>query len=131
MGCGFDLVQGEGTGSKQGMQPPPPPVSSSSSGQSSIATLHQEQQRLQGELSTVKEVLEAQEALNAKCHEDILSQLAALNAKLSPLLPETPFSLDFSLVVPIVANTHSCYFSNTVLCLFVYASLTWLFLFAE
>jgi len=35
----------------------------------------------------VKEVLENQEALNAKRHEDILSMLAALNAKLSPPAP--------------------------------------------
>ena len=59
MGCGFDLVQGAGTGAKQGMQAPPPPVSSCSSGLPTIAALNQEQQQMQGELSTVKEVLEA------------------------------------------------------------------------
>ena len=41
----------------------------------------------------MKEVLENQEALNAKRHEDILHMLAALNAKLSPLLLESPLSL--------------------------------------
>jgi len=82
MGCGFDLVQGAGTGSKQGMHTPPPPVSSSPSGLPTITTLHQEQQQLQGELSLVKKVLEDQETLNAKRHEDILNMLAAPNAKL-------------------------------------------------
>ena len=57
MGCGFDLVQGAETGSKQGTQTPPP-ISSSPSGMPTVAALHQEQQRMQGELSSVKEVLE-------------------------------------------------------------------------
>ena len=86
MGCGFELIQGMGTGSKQEQQTPPP-VSSTPSELPIVADLHQEQQRLQGELSTVKEVLETQEALNVKCHEDILTMLAALNAKLSPPAP--------------------------------------------
>jgi len=42
---------------------------------------------MQGELSSVKEVLESQEALNAKRHEDILRMRAAFNAKLSPPAP--------------------------------------------
>ena len=87
MGCGFDLVQGAGTGSKQGTQPPPPPVPSTPSELPTVAALHQEQQRLQGELTSMKEVLENQEALNAKRHEDILTMLAALNTKLSPPAP--------------------------------------------
>jgi len=99
MGCGFDLIQGAGTGSKQGMQTPPPPVPSSSSGLPTIAALHQEHQRMQGELSTMKDVLEAQDELNAKRHEDILTMLAALNAKLSPLLLETPLFLFSTLIM--------------------------------
>jgi len=35
----------------------------------------------------VKEVLENHEALNAERHQDILTMLAALNAKLSPPAP--------------------------------------------
>jgi len=69
------------------MQTPPPPFSSSSSGLPTIAALHQEQQQMQGELSTVKEVLEAQEALNTECHDDVLNMLTALNVKLSPPAP--------------------------------------------
>jgi len=46
MGCGFDLIQGAGTGSKQGRQTPPPPVSSTLSELPTVATLHQEQQRI-------------------------------------------------------------------------------------
>jgi len=42
---------------------------------------------MQGERSSVKEVLENQEALNEKRHEDILNMLAALNGKLSPPAP--------------------------------------------
>ena len=76
---------------------------------------------MQGELTSVKEVLENQEALNAKRHEDILIMLASLNAKLSPLLLETPLFLDSTLFLGCCCNTLSCYFSNTVLCLFVYA----------
>jgi len=76
-----------GTGSKQGRQTPPPPVCSTPLELSKVAALHQEQQRMQGELSSMKEVLENQEALNAKRHEDILHMLAALNAKLSPPAP--------------------------------------------
>ena len=86
MGCGVDLIQGTGTGSKPGRQTPPPPVSSTPSKLPTVAALHQKQQWMQGELSSVKEVL-GQEALNAKRHEDILHMLAALNAKLSPPAP--------------------------------------------
>jgi len=35
----------------------------------------------------MKEVLENQEALNAKRYEDILTMLAAINTKLSPPAP--------------------------------------------
>ena len=87
MGCGFDMIQGAATSSKQRRQTPPPPISSSPSGLPTVDALHQEQQRMYGELSSMKEVLENQEALNAKCHEDILYMLAALNAKLSPPAP--------------------------------------------
>jgi len=85
------------------VQTPTPPVLSSSSGQPSIAALQQEQKRLHAELSTVKDIVGAQEALNAKRHEDILNLLAALKAKLAPLLLETPpvpcFYLDCALFV--------------------------------
>ena len=87
MGCGFDLIQGAGTGSKKGLQTPPPLVFSTPSELPIVAALHQEQHRMQGELTSVKEVLENQEVLNAKRHEDILNMLVALNAKLSPPAP--------------------------------------------
>jgi len=48
------------------MQTPPPPVSSSPSGLPTIAALRQEQQQLQGELSSVKKGLEDQEAAESK-----------------------------------------------------------------
>jgi len=42
IGCGFDLVQGTGTGSKQGTQTPPPPIPSNPSKLPTVAVLHQE-----------------------------------------------------------------------------------------
>jgi len=91
MGCGFDLVQAKDPDSINRLQTPIPPVPGSSSKQPPITALQQEKKRLQDELSTVKDVLESQEALNTKCHEDILTLLAALNTKLSlPLLFKTP-----------------------------------------
>jgi len=54
MGCGFDLVQDENPGSKQGMQTPTPPISNGSSSGPSVEVFQQEQLRLQAELTTVK-----------------------------------------------------------------------------
>ena len=87
MGSGFDLVQAEEPDSINRVPTPTPPVPGSSRGQPPIAALQQEQKRLQDELSAVKDVLETQEALNAKRHEDILALLVALNAKLSSPAP--------------------------------------------
>jgi len=87
MGCAFDLVQDEDPGSEQGMQTPIPPIPCSSSGQPAVEVLQQEQQRLEAELTAVKGILAEEKELSAKCHEDLLSILAALTAKLSPPAP--------------------------------------------
>jgi len=87
MGCGFDLIQEEDPSAEHGLQTPAPPVASSSSSLPSVEVLQQEQQRLQAELTAVKDVLAEEKELSAERHGDLLAILAALTAKLSPLAP--------------------------------------------
>jgi len=87
MGCGFHLVQEADPDGELGLQTPTPPVPSSSSSQPSVEVLQQEQQRLQVELTAMKDVLAGEKELSAKRHEDLLAILAALTAKLSPPTP--------------------------------------------
>ena len=87
MGCGFDLIQEGDPSSEQGVQRPTSPVPRSSSSQPPVAALQQEQQRLQDEITTMKGVLQKEKELSTKRHEDLLANLTALTAKLSPPAP--------------------------------------------
>ena len=77
MGCDFELIKEEDSGFEQGVETPALLVPSSGL---SIASLHQKQQRMDADLAKLKE-------LSAKYHEDLLSLLATLNAKLTPPAP--------------------------------------------
>ena len=81
MGCGYTLV--EGTAQEQGSKTLCPPVSGSSSSGPSIEAVVQAQAQLTSELSAVKSELAEERAQTAKRHEDLLSLLSALSAKLS------------------------------------------------
>ena len=63
MGCGFELIKELDSGFEQGVQTPTPPVPSS---ELSIASLHQNQQRMKADFAALKE-------LSAKRHEDLFS----------------------------------------------------------
>jgi len=63
MGCGFALIKEVDSGFEQGVQTPAPPVPSSGL---FIASLHQKQQRIEADFTTLKE-------LRTKCHEDLFS----------------------------------------------------------
>ena len=76
-GCGFELIKEVDFGFEQGVPTPAPPVPSSGL---SIASLHQKQLRMEADLAKLKE-------LSAKRHEDLISLLVALNAKLTPPAP--------------------------------------------
>jgi len=77
MRCNFELIKEVDSGFEQDVQTPTPPVPSS---RLFIASLHQKQQRMEADLAELKE-------LSAKRHEDLLSPLVALNAKLTPSAP--------------------------------------------
>jgi len=77
MGCDFELIKEEDFGFEQGVQTPAPPVPSNGL---FITSLYQKQQRMEADLAELKE-------LSAKRHENLLSLLAALNAKLTPPAP--------------------------------------------
>ena len=77
MGCGFELIKEDYSGFEQGVQTPALHVPSS---RLFIASLHQKQQSMEADLAELKE-------LSAKGHEDLLSLLATLNTKLTPLAP--------------------------------------------
>ena len=77
MGCGFELIKEIDSRFEQGVQTPARPVRSSGL---FVASLHQKQQRMEANLAELKE-------LSAKHHEDLLSLLVALNAKLTPPAP--------------------------------------------
>ena len=81
--CGFKIAKGETAASEQGPRTPFTPIPGPSSSGASLDTLLQDQNRLKDELTEVKEVLAEEKALNAKRHEDLLSVLSALTAKLS------------------------------------------------
>jgi len=82
MGCGLTLVKG--AASEHGTRTPFPPVPGSCSSGLSVDALLQDQSRLKTELTEVKGALAKEKALNANCHEDLLTLLSALSAKLSP-----------------------------------------------
>jgi len=63
MGCGFELFKEVDSRFEQGVQTPAPPVPSS---ELSIASLHQNQQRMEVDFAALKE-------LSAKRHEDLFS----------------------------------------------------------
>jgi len=63
IGCGFALFKEVDSGFEQGVQTPAPPVPSSGL---SIASLHQNQQRMEADFAALKE-------LSAKRHEDLFS----------------------------------------------------------
>jgi len=81
--CGFKLAKGETAGSEQGPRTPFTLVPGCSSSGTSLDTLLQDQNRLKDEISEVKAALAEENALNAKCHEDLLSAITALMAQLS------------------------------------------------
>jgi len=82
--CGFKVTKGrKHLGSKQGPQTPfgPVPKSTSISSTHTIDIWVQDQNLLKGEIFEVKQALTEEKALNAKCHEDLLSAISALTAK--------------------------------------------------
>ena len=81
--CGFKIAKGATAGSEQGPRTPFTPVPGSSSSGTALNTLLQDQNRLKDELSEVKAALAEEKAMNAKCHEDLLSAITALTAQLS------------------------------------------------
>jgi len=88
-GCGFKVTKDRSATLKQGLQTPlePAPNEASISSGPKIDTLLQDQITLKGEIGEVKQALTEKNALNDKCHEDLLSALLALTAKFPP-----PFS---------------------------------------
>jgi len=87
MGCGFELATSERSASEQGHRKPFPPISGHACSGPPIEVLLQDHTRLSTELTAVKEKLAAERAQNAKHHNDLLSLLSALLAKLSPPAP--------------------------------------------
>ena len=63
MRCNFELIKEVDSGFEQDVQTPTPPVPSS---RLFIASLHQKQQRIEADFTTLKE-------LRTKCHEDLFS----------------------------------------------------------
>ena len=84
MGCGFELATSEHSAFEQGYRKPFSPVSGSASNEPPIEALVQDHTRLKTELTAVKEELAVEREQNAKRHDDLLSLLSALSAKLSP-----------------------------------------------
>jgi len=80
MRCGYSLVPGTAHKAEQEARTPVPPVPH---GISSKPTLD----RLQAEITEVKEVLATEKELSTKRHEDLLALLATLNSKLTPPAP--------------------------------------------
>jgi len=85
MGCRFQVSKEEPATSEQGPRTPSLPMHGSSVGSASLDAV----------LSEVKTMLAAEKALNAKCHEDLLSFLPA-NLTCPP---PSPYSLPCSLHV--------------------------------
>jgi len=85
MGCGFKVSKGEPAISKQGPRTPSSPVPGSFACSSSLDDV----------LSEVQTTLAVEQALNAKCHEDLLS---ALTTNLTRP-PPSPYYLPCSLHV--------------------------------
>lgn len=83
--CGFTVNKGEKIVSEQGPQTifGPIPDEASSSSALIVATLLQDQLHLQEEFAGVKQKLMEEQALNAKRHEDLLSSISVLIAKLT------------------------------------------------
>ena len=80
---GFKLIKGAHTASAQGLRTPFPPVPGSSFSEPSVDALLLDQSRLKTELAEVKAALAEEKVLNAKRHEDLISILSVLTAKIS------------------------------------------------
>ena len=81
MGCGYEV--GQGSTHKQGPRPPRPPVSETPN--PSVEAVLEDNARLKEELSAVKSALEAENAISAKRHEELLALLSALAPSIPPL----------------------------------------------
>ena len=81
--CGFKIAKGVNTASEQGLRTPFIAIPGPSSSGVSLDTFLQDQNRPKDELTEVKKVLAEEKALNANRHEDLLSILSALIAKLA------------------------------------------------
>jgi len=90
MGCGFDLIRAGVPNDEQRVQIATLPVPRPSPSQPATSAPPQEQQHLQDEITALKGVFQEEKELNAKCHEDLLALLTALQAKLSRLLLRSP-----------------------------------------
>ena len=86
MGCGYEV--GQGSTHKQGPRPPRPPVSETPS--PSVETVLEDHARLKEELSAVKSALEAEKAISAKRHEELLALLSSLAPSIPPLQTKPP-----------------------------------------
>jgi len=87
MGCGLDLAKSESSASEQGHRKSFTPVSGHASGKAPLEALLQDNTRLKSELIAGNEELATEREQNAKRHDDLLSLLSALSAKLSPPTP--------------------------------------------
>ena len=83
MGCGYEV--GQGSAHKQG---PRPPVSKTPS--PSVTAVLEDNARLKEELSAVKSALEAEKAISAKRHEELLALLSTLAPSIPPLQTKPP-----------------------------------------
>ena len=86
MGCGYEV--GQGSTHKQGPRPPRPPVSETPS--PSVEAVLEDHARLKEELSAVKSALEAEKAISAKRHEELLALLSSLAPSIPPLQTKPP-----------------------------------------
>ena len=89
MGCGVKVTKGEPATSEQGPRTPFPPIPGLSTDSSSLDAI----------LSEVRTTLAAEKALNAKCHEDLLSALPANLTRPPPSPCSLPCSLHVSTIL--------------------------------
>jgi len=87
MRCGLDLARSETSASEHGHRKYFTPVSGRASREPPLEVLLQDNTTLKTEVTVVKEELAAEREQNAKRHDDLLSLLSALSAKLSPPTP--------------------------------------------
>ena len=80
IGCGFDLIRAGDPSDEQGVQTPIPPVPRLSPSQPTASAPPSAQQLLQDKITALKGALQEEKELNAKCHEDLLALLTALQA---------------------------------------------------